>query len=175
MPVARIPFLIDNTQSPPFTVMETAAIMLYLLDLADKDNVLRFEDKFEQSQAMQWLLFYHSVTPIQSQVVFWNRFAPEKNPSALAKYKSDFLRLIEIIEDHLSGKSTGQPRDYLAGNGKGKYSFADIATWPQINKFAFTGLTEEDTKPFPHVLKYIRRIGERPAVERGSGDAYNLK
>lgn len=30
-------------------------------------------------------------------------------------------------------------------------------------------------KPFPHVLAWIKRISERPAVQRGIGDAYAKK
>lgn len=33
------------------------------------------------------------------------------------------------MEIRLSGKYTGEPREYLAGNGKGKYSVADIGAW----------------------------------------------
>lgn len=38
-----------------------------------------------------------------------------------------------------------------------------------------TGFTEEDMKPFPHLKKWIDRIAERPAVQRGVGDDYALK
>lgn len=34
------------------------------------------------------------------------------------------------------------------------------------------GITEEEVKPFPHPLKWIARIAERPAVQRGIGAAY---
>lgn len=74
----------------------------------------------------------------------------------------------------MSGKYTGQPREYLAGAGKGKYSVADIGTWPWVNKWEFSGLTEEDMKPFPHLMKWISRIAERPAVQTGIGDKYSM-
>ncbi len=77
-----------------------------------------------------------------------------------------------VLEIHLSGKFTGEPREYLAGNGKGKYSVADIGTWPWVQGYAQVGITEEEVKPFPHLLKWIARIAERPAVQRGTGGAY---
>lgn len=43
--------------------------------------------------------------------------------------KKETFRLFGVLEIHLSGKFTGEPREYLAGSGKGKYSVADIGTW----------------------------------------------
>lgn len=77
-----------------------------------------------------------------------------------------------VLEIHLSGKYTGEPRDYLAGKGKGKYSVADIGTWPWVQGYGYSGFTEEEINQFPHLLKWIARIAERPAVKRGSGEAY---
>ena len=78
-----------------------------------------------------------------------------------------------MIEIHLSGKYTGSPREYLAGNGKGKYSVADIGTYPWIAMYARTGFSEEEMAEFPHLLKWLERIKARPAVQRGSGEFYD--
>lgn len=80
-----------------------------------------------------------------------------------------------MLEIHLSGKYTGEERDYLAGKGKGKYSIADIGTWPWVKGYAVSKITDDDVKPFPHLRKWIDRIAERPAVKRGTGDDYKLK
>ena len=48
---------------------------------------------------------------------------------AINRFKKETLRVFGVLEIHLSGKFTGEPRDYLAGNGKGKYSVADMGTW----------------------------------------------
>jgi glutathione S-transferase len=80
-PLGRIPVLVDNTQSPPFTVMETSAELLYLLKFADKDDRFGFTDELERSQCLQWLFFWHgSGAPYQGQVNHFNRFAKEKIP-----------------------------------------------------------------------------------------------
>ena len=82
-PNGRIPILVDNTQSPPFTVMETSAELLYLLKFADKDDVFGFKDELERSQALQWLFFWHgSGAPYQGQVNHFAKFAKEKIPCA---------------------------------------------------------------------------------------------
>lgn len=94
---------------------------------------------------------------------------------AITRFKNETLRVYGVLEIRLSGKYTGEPRDYLAGNGKGKYSAADIKTWPWIKGWERTGFTKEDMQDFPHLLKWIDRIAARPAVQRGIGDAYQQK
>ena len=80
-PNGRIPVLVDHTQSPPFTVMETSAELLYLLKFADKNDVFGFKDELERNQAQQWLFFWHgSGAPYQGQVNHFGKFAKEKIP-----------------------------------------------------------------------------------------------
>lgn len=77
----RIPTLIDNSQSPPFPVIETSAQMLYLLKFYDKEDKFGFKDEFERNQALQWLFFWHGGgAPYQGQVNHFTRAAPEKIP-----------------------------------------------------------------------------------------------
>lgn len=91
---------------------------------------------------------------------------------AIERYRNETLRVYGVLEIQLSGKYTGTPREYLAGNGKGKYSVADIGTWPWINSREFSGFTQEDMKPFPHLLQWVERISKRSAVQRGIGEKY---
>jgi glutathione S-transferase len=74
----------------------------------------------------------------------------------------------------LSGKYTGQPKEFLAGKGKGKYSAADIGTWAWVKNWSGSGYTPEEMEEFPHLLKWIQRIAERPAVQKGTGEKYKL-
>lgn len=172
-PNGRIPVLIDNTQSPPFPVHETSAEILYLEKHADKNNVFGFSDDLERNQALQWLFFWHgSGAPYQGQVHHFSKAAPEKIPYAITRFRNEVLRVLGVLEIHLSGKFSGAPREYLAGNGKGKYSVADIKTWPWVKGWERSGFTKEEVSEFPHVLKWIDRIAERPAVQRGIGEAY---
>ncbi len=79
-----------------------------------------------------------------------------------------------MLEIHLSGKYTGSTRDYLAGHGRGKYSIADIGTWPWVQHLKVEMYTQEQRDGFPHVLKWIDRLAERDAVKRGIGEKYAL-
>jgi len=103
----------------------------------------------------------------------FSRAAPEKIPYAINRFKNETLRVIGVLEIQLSGKYADEPRDFLAGKGKGKYSVADMKTWPWVKGWERTGFSKEEMDAFPHVLKWIDRIAERPAVKRGIGEAYN--
>lgn len=118
---------------------------------------------------------FASAHTFAGQVNHFTRAAKEKIPYAIDRFRNETLRVFGVLEIQLSGKYTGEPRDYLAGNGKGKYSVADIKTWPWVKNWERSGFTEHDMKPFPHVKKWIDRIAERPAAQRGIGDAYALK
>lgn len=90
-PNGRIPVLIDNNQSPPFTVHETSAEMLYLLKFADKEDKFGFKDEFERNEALQWTFFWHgSGAPYQGQVNHFSRAAPEKIPCMYHKHPHPF-------------------------------------------------------------------------------------
>lgn len=91
---------------------------------------------------------------------------------AIDRFRKETYRVFGVLEIRLSGKYTGEPRDYLAGQGKGKFSVADIGTWPWVKNWSFGGYTEEEMKAFPHLLKWIDRIAERPAVKIATGDKY---
>ncbi|RQM05796.1 hypothetical protein DH86_00002105 [Scytalidium sp. 3C] len=126
----------------------TSAELLYLLKY-DKDYKFGFKDELEQSDLIQWLFFWHgSGAPYQGNLGYFRR-AAEQSPC--------------------------EPREYLAGNGKGKYTVADIGTWAWVKNWERSGYTKEDMQEFPHLLQWIERIAERPAVKVGTGEKYANK
>lgn len=172
-PNGRIPVLVDNSKSPPFPTMETSAEMFYLLKFYDQNDEFGFKDELERIDCLQWTFFWHgSGAPYQGQVNHFTRAAKEKIPYAIERYRNETLRVFGVLEIQLSGKYTGTPRDYLAGNGKGKYSVADMKTWPWVKNWERSGFTQDEMKEFPSLLKWIDRIAARPAVQRGIGSAY---
>lgn len=84
----------------------------------------------------------------------------ESTPSQVLQLQTDAneqnetLRLYGVLELQLSGKYTGQEKDFLAGNGRGRYSFADVCSWGWTNAWSMSGITEEDMSQFPHVKKW---------------------
>ena len=65
----------------------------------------------------------------QGQVNHFTRAAPEKIEYAINRFRNETLRVYGVLEIHLSDKygTNGTAREYLAGNGKGKYSVADVS------------------------------------------------
>jgi glutathione S-transferase len=55
-------------------------------------------------------------------------------------------------------------RDYLAGEGRGKYSIADIACWGPVNSSIFLGVGE--LTRWPALEAWAARIDKREAVKR---------
>ncbi|OAV97799.1 hypothetical protein PTTG_08743 [Puccinia triticina 1-1 BBBD Race 1] len=181
-PNGRIPVLIDNKRnalnnpSAPFTVMESAAILLYLAKKVDKDHVFGFENELESSEALQWLFFgMAGVGPMQGQLNHFTRYAPEKLPYAMKRYHDETLRLYGVLEIQLSGKYTGIRKKYLAGSGEGKYSWADMAIWPWVDIYTISGITEDELNQFPCLKEWLKTIAERPAVKEGCSNKYELK
>ncbi|KXG49274.1 uncharacterized protein PGRI_031440 [Penicillium griseofulvum] len=167
-PNGRIPVLVDNTKNPPFPVMETSAELLHLFKECDKQPAFGFTDDVGRSECLQWLFFWHgSGQPIQGQLNWFSRNAKD-DALALNRFKNEVIRIYGVLELHLSGKYTGQVKEYLAGIGAGKYSVADISTWPWLNVWHSNGqITQEEMNQFPHLLQWIERIRRRPAVQRG--------
>lgn len=58
-PNGRIPVLVDNSHSPPFTAHETSAELLYLEKKYDSKDIFGFKDELERNECLQWLFFWH--------------------------------------------------------------------------------------------------------------------
>jgi len=176
-PNGRIPTLVDNkvdNGSPePFAVMESGAILLYLAKKVDKDNAFGFSDDLERSECIQWLFWMNAgLGPMQGQFNHFNKFAKEKIPYAIKRYHDETFRLLDVLEIQLSGRYSGVKKEYLAGKGSGKYSWADISTFPWANIAGFSGIEDEEMAKLPNVTAWLARIKARPAVEIGTGEKY---
>jgi glutathione S-transferase len=60
--------------------MESSAELIYLQDTLDKDNVFGFDNKVEQNEAVQWLIFWQANQGMQGNLNYFSRSAPEKIP-----------------------------------------------------------------------------------------------
>jgi glutathione S-transferase len=68
------------------------------------------------------------------------------------------LRLYDVLEIRLSGRYSGGTREYLAGQGKGKYSIADINAWPWVRNIRRIGFSEDELAQFPHLQQWVNLI-----------------
>jgi glutathione S-transferase len=65
--------------------MESSAKLIYLQDTVDENNVFGFDNKVEQSEAVQWLTFWVASQLLQGNLSYFSRGAPENLPSELSE------------------------------------------------------------------------------------------
>lgn len=159
-PNGRIPAIVDRSRDN-FAVFESGSILLYLAQHYDKEHKFSFAvNSNEYSEALQWMFFSNAgVGPMQGQANHFFRYAPEKIEYGIKRYVDETKRLYGVLDARLA------ERDYLVGEGKGKYSIVDINVWPWVRGWEWSGV--ESIDPFPNVKAWIDRIAVRSQVQAG--------
>lgn len=152
-PNNRIPAIVDRDNG--MTLMETGAIMMYLADKHD-----RFQCKgAEYWRMMEWLMWQMGgLGPMLGQVHHFVKYNKGKSEYAETRYSEEGNRLYKVLNSRLEG------RDFVAGEGRGDYTIADMSMWPWISRFEWQ---EIDLNSYPNVRDWYVRIAERPAVQKG--------
>jgi GSH-dependent disulfide-bond oxidoreductase len=152
-PNNKIPAIRDRTTG--FTLMESGAILLWL---AERHG--RFLPSGEERwRTIEWLMWQMGgFGPMIGQAHHF--LYPSRGKSAYAeeRFAREARRLYGVLHGRLAG------RNYLAGEGRGEYTIADIAIWPWVSRFE---RHEVHLDRFPAVRDWYLRIAERPAVRRG--------
>jgi len=153
-PIAKVPVIVDHDGpgDKPYTVFESAAILLYL---TDKTGKLLPADKAAHFEAVQWLI--QGVTalgPMCGQYFHFLRFAPAGNEYAVSRYRTQVHRAFDVAEERL-----GQV-PYLGGSD---FSIADIA-WLPWARFLPAMLGAAGAEKFPKVTEWAARLSARPAI-----------
>jgi GST-like protein len=150
-PNGKIPTIIDRDESD-FAVFESGAILIYL---AEKTDRFLPSDIKGRSLVMQWLMLQMAgIGPMMGQAFVFLNYFEEKIPGVIHRYKSESTRLLSVLDKRLG------ETDYLAGD----YSIADMATYPWAARHKMIGL---DIDNLPHLSRWLKQIGERPAVSAG--------
>lgn len=150
-PNGRIPTIVDRDEDN-YVVFESGAILEYL---AEKTGQLMPTDRKGRFEVIQWLMSQMSgIGPMQGQANVFYRYAAEKIPYAIERYQTETKRLYRVLDKRL------EHREYLAGD----YSIADIANWAWVSIHFWAGVDIDD---LPHLQRWIKAIGARPAVQRG--------
>jgi glutathione S-transferase len=151
-PNGRIPAIVDRGNDD-FAIFESGAILIYLAEQAGR---LMPKDIKGRSRVIQWLMFQMAgIGPMMGQANVFLRYAPEKIPYAIERYQREVRRLFEVLERQLAA------HEYVAGE---EYSIADIAHWSWISGYEWSGVNIEG---LPQLARWMKMIGERPAVQRG--------
>ena len=150
-PNGRIPAIVDR-EAGDFAVFESGAILLYL---AKKTGRLLPPDAKGESRVTQWLMFQMGgIGPIMGQANVFYRYFPTKIPAAIERYQKEGRRLFEVLEGQLGG------REWICD----EYSIADIANWCWVRIHDWSGI---DVTGLDNVKRWIQRMDERPACQRG--------
>src|SRR5271156_1601453 len=161
-PNNRMPAILDHqpvagqgTQS----VFESGAILLYL---AEKSGKLLPTDPAGRVSVLEWLFWQMAgLGPMAGQNHHFSQYAPEKLPYAIERYVKETNRLYGVLNKRLSD------HEFIAG----RYSIADIATYPWIVPYERQGQKLED---FPHLKRWFVAMRERPAVKRAYARATEI-
>jgi GSH-dependent disulfide-bond oxidoreductase len=147
-PNGRIPTLVDDG----FAMFESGAILIYL---AEKTGKFLPRDVQGRSRVIQWLMFQMSgVGPMMGQANVFLRYFPEKIQPAIDRYQREVTRLFGVIDRQLAGNQ------FIAGG----YSIADMALWPWVSGYEWSGVGIEE---FPHLKRWLAEVGARPQVQAG--------
>ena len=152
-PNNRIPAIVDRDTG--MSLMETGAIMLYL---SDKHGRFGCEGP-EHWRMVEWLMWQMGgLGPMLGQVHHFVKYNKGKSEYGEERYWKEGRRLYRVLNERLEG------REFIAGEGRGDYTIADMACWPWISRFEWQ---EIDLGDFPNVRDWYVRIAERPAVQKG--------
>ncbi len=154
-PNAKVPTIVDHDgpNGRPYTVIESGAILIYL---AEKTGRFLPAKGTERYDVLQWLMVQLTgVGPMFGQNVHFSRFAPAGNEYGQSRYRTEVLRLYDLINQRL-----GVTGAYLGG---ADYSIADMATYPWLRNYALNGINIDG---LPNVKRWVDTIAARPAAQR---------
>ena len=147
-PNGRIPTLVDDV----FALFESGAILIYL---AEKTGKFLPRDTQSRSRVMQWLMFQMSaIGPMMGQANVFLRYFPEKIQPAIDRYQREVTRLFGVLDRQLAA------HEYVVGD----YSIADMALWPWVSGYEWSGVSVEE---FSNLQRWLAKVAERPAVQAG--------
>ena len=152
-PNNRMPAIVDhdpNDGGTPIDLFESGAILLYL---AEKTGQFYPTDLRERYSVMKWLMWQMGgLGPMAGQNHHFGRFAAEKIPYAIERYRSETARLYGVLNGALDGRS------FITGD----YSIADMACYPWIARYEWQ---EMDLGEYPNVQRWYEQIAARPATQ----------
>jgi GST-like protein len=142
----------DGPGGQPVSIFESGAILQYL---GRKTGKFYPRDERKRIEVEEWLFWQvGGLGPMGGQAHHFLKYAKEKIPYAMDRFRDEMHRLYGVMNRRLSD------REYLAG----EYSIADIACYGWANRWDWQG---QNIDEFPHVKNWLARVGARPAVRRG--------
>ncbi len=153
-PNNRMPAIVDpdGPGGKPISVFESGAILQYLGNKTGKFYPARTRERVEVEQWLFWQM--GGLGPMSGQAGHFKNYARQTIPYAIERYVNEVARLYGVMDRRL------EAREFLAG----KYSIADMASWPWVRSYDRLGLKLGD---YRHLQRWFEAIAARPAVARG--------
>lgn len=149
-PNGKVPVLTDEKQT--FVLSESAAILVHL---AERHGQLLPQEATARARTFEQLFAHASgLSPAFGQAGYFQKFAPEPMPLAIARFVDEAKRQLALLDRTLAQHT------FVAGD---TFTIADIAHFGWIWRRSFPALELTDT---PHVARWYEAVLSRPAVAR---------
>lgn len=158
-PNSKIPALMDRSGDTPQRVFESGAILLYL---AEKFDAFLPKEHADRTETLGWLFWQMGSAPyLGGGFGHFYAYAPEKYEYPINRFTMETKRQLDVLNRRLADN------EYLAG----EYSIADMAVWAWYGQLVLGRLYSAaqflDVESYEQVVRWARKIDERPAVSRG--------
>lgn len=157
-PNGKIPALVDKSVvSSGEHVFESSSILLHL---AERKGRLLPEDPHKRRQCLNWLFWQHgSMGPYVGQFGYFYKYSPEKIETAISRYATETLRLLDVLDRHLEGK------DFMCSD---EFTIADIAIFPWVRciDIGYNAAAHLDVLSFQNVTRWMVRVCARDSTKR---------
>ncbi|WP_070154164.1 glutathione S-transferase family protein [Sphingobium phenoxybenzoativorans] len=148
-PNGKLPVLVDEG----VTIFDSNAILLYLAEKYGK--FLPGESFAARGTLLSWLMFVATgLGPYSGQAVHFQHYAPEPKSYGVQRYVFEARRHYGVLNDHLAY------REWMVGD---TYTIVDMAVWGWCANIDRV-LGVEARQDFPHLMRLVDRIGQRPAA-----------
>ncbi len=160
-PNSKIPAMVDRSGPKPIRVFESGSILLYL---AEKFGAFLPKEAGPRAECLSWLFWQVGAAPyVGGGFGHFYVYAPVKIEYAIDRFAMETKRQLDVLDRRLAESR------YIAGND---YTIADIAIFPWyaslVKGWAYENAGEFlGAKDYQHVLRWVDRLLERPAVQRG--------
>ncbi len=159
-PNNRMPAIIDpeGPDGEPISIFESGAILQYLARKTGKFGGPTERNRIAVDQWLMWQM--GGLGPMAGQAHHFLKYAPSMDPPndlpyAKDRYRNETGRLYGVLDRQLA------KTEYVAGDF---YSIADMAIWGWASLWEGQ---EQDIADFPHMARWLKLVGERPAVIKG--------
>jgi glutathione S-transferase len=151
-PIGTAPVITDDG----VVIGESGAIIEYILGKYGKGRLARHPSHPEYTSYLYWFHYANgSFQALLHRTLVAKRLEPTPDHRILKDLQGRLERSLALLNERLG------EAHYLAGD---ELTAADIMIF-----FSFTTMrsfTPYDLKPYPNILAYLRRVGDRPAYQR---------